>query len=64
MNRHKNYILEIANSAGVTINGNQPWDMQVHNEDLYKEHSLPGDIGPWGGLHERLVGLRQDGSNV
>jgi cyclopropane-fatty-acyl-phospholipid synthase len=45
LDRHKKYIFEIANSAGVVINGNQPWDMQVHNEDLYKRIVYRGTLG-------------------
>jgi cyclopropane-fatty-acyl-phospholipid synthase len=31
----KEIIVDLAARAGITINGNEPWDIQVHNEDLY-----------------------------
>ena len=31
--------------ADIKINGNRPWDMQVHNKDLYKRVLLQGSLG-------------------
>lgn len=31
----KKIVSELAQSAGVTLNGNQPWDIQIHNEQFY-----------------------------
>lgn len=31
----KKVITQILADAGITINGDQPWDIQVHNEDMY-----------------------------
>ncbi|MEK7531367.1 MAG: cyclopropane fatty acyl phospholipid synthase [Patescibacteria group bacterium] len=31
--------------AGITVNGNKPWDIQVHNERLYGRIVLRGSIG-------------------
>ena len=45
MINHKSNISRIAENAGITINGNQPWDLQVHNEDLYKKIALYGTLG-------------------
>lgn len=31
----KNIITELLNKAGIDINGQKPWDLQVHNDDFY-----------------------------
>jgi cyclopropane-fatty-acyl-phospholipid synthase len=35
MNKEKEIILDLAARAGIVVNGNDPWDIQVHNEDFY-----------------------------
>ncbi len=35
MEKSKQFVVDLAARAGVTINGPQPWDIQVHNEELY-----------------------------
>lgn len=35
MNRDKEIITNLAAKAGITINGKEPWDITVHNEDFY-----------------------------
>lgn len=32
---HKKYLCEILEKAGISIDGDNPWDLQVHDEDLY-----------------------------
>lgn len=38
-------IKEIASAAGIKINGNQPWDIQVHDEQVYKRVARQGTLG-------------------
>ncbi len=38
-------IAELAGRAGVQINGNRPWDMQVHSSNLYSRILLHGSLG-------------------
>ena len=35
MKKEKELIIRLAARAGVTVNGSEPWDIQVHNEDFY-----------------------------
>jgi cyclopropane-fatty-acyl-phospholipid synthase len=35
MTKAKEIIVQLAARAGVTVDGKNPWDIQVHNEDLY-----------------------------
>jgi cyclopropane-fatty-acyl-phospholipid synthase len=35
MKKEKELIVNLAAKAGVTINGSQPWDIRVHNENFY-----------------------------
>lgn len=35
-NRVKDVVKQVFNNAGIKINGPNPWDLQVHNEDFYK----------------------------
>jgi cyclopropane-fatty-acyl-phospholipid synthase len=35
MKKEKEVVATLVAKAGVVINGDNPWDMQVHNEDLY-----------------------------
>jgi len=32
----ENFIIDILALANIEINGSHPWDLQVHNEKLYK----------------------------
>ncbi len=35
MNKEKEFVVNLAARAGVTVNGSEPWDIQVHNENFY-----------------------------
>jgi cyclopropane-fatty-acyl-phospholipid synthase len=41
----KDVIIELAKSAGITLNGDHPWDIQVHNDGLYKRVLHQGSLG-------------------
>ncbi|MDH5561093.1 MAG: cyclopropane fatty acyl phospholipid synthase [Deltaproteobacteria bacterium] len=38
-------IKELASQAGITINGDQPWDVQVYDKRLYRRVVLDGALG-------------------
>lgn len=44
-NRLKDYMQQRLAAADVQINGNRPWDIQVHNEKLYRRVVLQGSLG-------------------
>ena len=35
MSKFKTTVTELLESAGIKINGQRPYDIQVHNEDFY-----------------------------
>src|SRR5690349_13461010 len=41
----KFFCQQLLSSVGITINGNQPFDIQVHNEHLYKRVIKEGALG-------------------
>lgn len=41
----KTIIEHLASEAGITINGDRPWDIQVHNEKLYGRVLNQGSLG-------------------
>lgn len=41
----KQKIEELLTLADIQVNGNRPWDMQVHNEDLYSRILSQGSLG-------------------
>lgn len=45
MSTAKKVISEFAAVAGIAINGTQPWDIQVHDERLYKRVLHQGSLG-------------------
>ena len=45
MNNLKKTAEELLSLAGVEINGTHPWDMQVHNDDLYHRVLTQGSLG-------------------
>jgi cyclopropane-fatty-acyl-phospholipid synthase len=45
MNKYKKITEEILDFAGVKINGGNPWDINVHNEDFYKRAITEGELG-------------------
>jgi cyclopropane-fatty-acyl-phospholipid synthase len=36
---------ELLQTAGITINGNQPWDIQIHNKNIYNRVLENGPLG-------------------
>lgn len=41
----RNYTTRILAAAGITVNGSQPWDVQVYDERLYLRCLLNGSLG-------------------
>ncbi|BCA95994.1 hypothetical protein TUM19329_23550 [Legionella antarctica] len=44
-NHLKEYTLELLNCAGINLNGDKPWDIQIHNEDFYTRVLKHGSLG-------------------
>jgi cyclopropane-fatty-acyl-phospholipid synthase len=44
-NRYKKTAEEILEFAGIQINGGNPWDIQVHNEEFYRRALTEGELG-------------------
>ena len=44
LNSSKNTIKKIFSLAGIKINGNNPWDIKVHNENFYKKVLAGGSL--------------------
>ena len=44
MNSSKDIVRNIISSADIEINGDRPWDLQVHNEDFYKRVLSGGSL--------------------
>ncbi len=42
--KYKAKIEELAKSAGITINGDHPWDPQIHNDDFYPRVVANGSL--------------------
>ena len=43
--RYKNLAEELLNLAGIKINGNNPWDIQIHDERFYKRVITQAELG-------------------
>lgn len=43
--KYKNLTEEILGFAGIRINGSNPWDIQVHNNEFYKRAITEGELG-------------------
>jgi cyclopropane-fatty-acyl-phospholipid synthase len=41
----KDRIVGFLKDAGIAVNGSDPWDMQVHNEDLWRRVMAQGSLG-------------------
>ncbi len=41
----KHRIIELLAAAGINVNGNAPWDIQIHNERFYKRVISEGTLG-------------------
>jgi cyclopropane-fatty-acyl-phospholipid synthase len=44
-NNYRALSEDILALAGVNINGNNPWDIKVTNEDFYKRALTEGELG-------------------
>src|SRR5277367_3834314 len=44
-NSYKSVIENLLNSSGITIDGVQPFDLQIHNEDFYQRILRSGSLG-------------------
>ena len=44
-NKYKNITVEILDLAGVRINGSNPWDISVHNDEFYRKVITEGELG-------------------
>jgi hypothetical protein len=57
---NKNWVVNILTRAGITVNGTNPWDIQVHNEKFYsRARKIKRLAGLRRVVHGRLVGLRR-----
>lgn len=45
MSKSKQLVERLFNSAGITVNGNKPFDIQVHDERLYKRILADRELG-------------------
>jgi cyclopropane-fatty-acyl-phospholipid synthase len=44
-NRYQTIAEEILELAGIKINGNNPWDIRIHNDKFYKRAITEGELG-------------------
>ncbi len=44
-NRYENLAKEILSIAGIKVNGNNPWDIKVHNKNFYKRAVTEAELG-------------------
>lgn len=43
--KYQDIFKKLLNDAGIQINGSRPWDIQVHNNKLYKRFFFQGTLG-------------------
>jgi cyclopropane-fatty-acyl-phospholipid synthase len=53
----KQVIQELFDFAGVRIDGNRPWDIQIRNPQFFERVLAGGSLALGGKLHGWLVGL-------
>lgn len=44
-NKYKQLVKEMLGYAGIQIDGNDPWDIHVHNDNFYKRAITEGELG-------------------
>ena len=44
-NKYEKITTEILEMAGIQINGNNPWDIRVHNKEFYRRAITEGELG-------------------
>ena len=42
---YKGITEELLRHAGITLNGNNPWDIRIHNDKFYKKVITKGELG-------------------
>ena len=52
----KDIIIRLLSTAGVMVNGSNPWDIQVYDDVFYKEVLRNGSLG-LGKLIWRITGI-------
>src|SRR5581483_10858741 len=45
MNHYQKIAAELLEETGITFNGDNPWDIQVYNQDFYKRALTEGILG-------------------
>jgi len=43
--RYKNLTIQLLNEAGINMNGNNPWDIQIYDERFYKRVITQAELG-------------------
>jgi cyclopropane-fatty-acyl-phospholipid synthase len=43
--KYKKTVEEILGLAGVEINGSNPWDIRIHNDEFYRKVITEGELG-------------------
>lgn len=54
MINYKQNIINLAEQAGIGLNGNEPWDIQVQDDAIYKRIALHGTLGLGEGYMEGM----------
>lgn len=44
-NKLRRYVFDILESAGIRLNGNSPWDIQIYNQEFYSHVLKYGSLG-------------------
>lgn len=44
-NRYKNLTIQLLEEAGINVNGNNPWDIQIYDERFYKRVITQAELG-------------------
>jgi cyclopropane-fatty-acyl-phospholipid synthase len=44
-NKYEKTVKEILALAGIQINGSNPWDIRIHNQDFYRRAIVEGELG-------------------
>lgn len=45
MANYKQAVVDMLNAAGIQLNGDRPWDIQVHNQNLFQRVIKDGSLG-------------------
>lgn len=43
--QYKSIVSQLLSAVGITVNGSQPWDIQVHNDRFYSAALVSGSLG-------------------